>query len=208
MLQPAAYSSFATSSFSIQSSPLVIILYTAPIENIARAPGCRTKLWTCFGACRRSRGKLPCRISTLSLCDNANFLFRTISASALILSLAVHMGLLSGYHVIFHVFYIWKFPPELWRIPSSFLLTGKGLGLLFDTYFLYKYLSELEIANRRFPRKEDLIWYLFCVSAGILVSFSRLLRVSLFTCILAPHSPARRSYTPSYICPHSVVPQL
>lgn len=82
------------------------------------------------------------------------------------------MGLLPGYHVIFHVFYIWKFPPELWRIPTSFLLTGSGLGLLFDTYFLYKYLSELEIANRRFPKKEDLIWYLFCVSAGILVSLA------------------------------------
>lgn len=78
--------------------------------------------------------------------------------------------------MIFHVFYIWKFPPELWRVPTSFLLTGGGLGLLFDTYFLYKYLSELEIANRRFPKKEDLIWYLFCVSAGILVSLSRLLR--------------------------------
>lgn len=80
------------------------------------------------------------------------------------------MGLVPGYHVIYHTYYIFKIPPELWRVPTSFLLTGGGLGLIFDTYFLYRYLSELEVSNRRFPRKEDLIWYLFCVSAGILVS--------------------------------------
>lgn len=129
---------------------------------------------------------------TVPCCGNANPVPRTVSASALILSLAVHMGLLPGYRVIFHVFYIWKFPPELWRVPTSFLLTGSGLGLLFDTYFLYKYLSELEIANRRFPKKEDLIWYLFCVSAGILVSHSRLLRVKSLRPYPRPQSPALR----------------
>ncbi|KAL2111220.1 hypothetical protein VUR80DRAFT_159 [Thermomyces stellatus] len=93
---------------------------------------------------------------------------RTVSATALGLSLAVHMGLLSGYHVIYHTYYIFKIPPELWRVPTSFLLTGGGLGLIFDTYFLYRYLNELEVSNRRFPRREDLIWYLICVCAGIL----------------------------------------
>ncbi|SPN97651.1 related to F-LANa protein [Cephalotrichum gorgonifer] len=93
---------------------------------------------------------------------------RTLSATALILSLAVHMGLLAGYHVIYHPFYILKFPPELWRIPTSFLLTGPNLGLIFDTYFLFRYLKELELSNRRFPRREDLVWYLLCVSVGIL----------------------------------------
>jgi Derlin-2/3 len=99
---------------------------------------------------------------------------RTVSASALVLSLAVHMGLLSGYRVIYHTYYIFKILPELWRVPTSFLLTGSGLSMVFDTYFLYRYLSELEVSNRRFPRREDLIWYLICVCAGILVSLPAL----------------------------------
>ena len=115
------------------------------------------------------------------------------------------MGLLPGYHVIFHTFYIFKIPPQIWRVPTSFLLTGSGLGLVFDTYFLYRYLSELEVSNRRFPRKEDLVWYLFCVSAGILVSLPASSPRALFLCIPLPaifrlgttHTPRRNTLSPS-----------
>lgn len=107
----------------------------------------------------------------------------------LILSLAVHLSLLPGYYVIFHTFYIFKFPPELWRLATSFLLTGANLGLIFDTYFLFRYLSELEISNPRFPRREDLVWYLICVSVGILVSrlaCSRIVPSSIFPILRQP----------------------
>lgn len=174
-------------------------------ENIDRASRCLTRSWTCFGACRRSQGRYPPRYAAVQTVD-ANAFRRTVSATALGLSLAVHMGLLSGYHVIYHTYYIFKIPPELWRVPTSFLLTGGGLGLIFDTYFLYRYLNELEVSNRRFPRREDLIWYLICVCAGILVSLPRPVALA------APLYP-RRSNTPalprrgtSYICPHSVIP--
>ena len=117
--------------------------------------------------------------------------------------------------MIFHTFYIFKIPPQIWRVPTSFLLTGSGLGLVFDTYFLYRYLSELEVSNRRFPRKEDLVWYLFCVSAGILVSLPASSPRALsfvFPCrrfrLGTQHTLPRRNTTPLIYCPHSESPQL
>lgn len=95
---------------------------------------------------------------------------RTLSAATLITSVSIYTGFLDGYRVIYHPSLIFKFPPELWRIPTSFLLTGPKLSMIFDTYFLYRYLKDLEISDRRFPRKEDLVWYLMCVSVGIIVS--------------------------------------
>lgn len=61
-------------------------------------------------------------------------------------------------------------PPQIWRFGTAFLLTGPALGLLFDTYFLYSYLSQLEVGNARFSRKEDLVWYLMFVGGTIMVS--------------------------------------
>lgn len=92
---------------------------------------------------------------------------RTVAVAAFTTSLATRVGLLSVYRILWHTSYITKFPPEIWRLPSSFLLTGGGMGLLLDPYFLYRYLSELEIGNARFPRREDLVWYLICVSTAI-----------------------------------------
>ena len=60
---------------------------------------------------------------------------RTIVAAMLVESALVHSGLVSGTRVIFYTSWIFKFPPELWRLLSSFLLTGGGLSFLFDLYF-------------------------------------------------------------------------
>jgi Derlin-2/3 len=97
---------------------------------------------------------------------------RTVAATAFATSLGIHFGVLPYKYFIFHTFYIFKFPPEPWRFVTSFLITGSGLSLLFDTYFLYQYLSQLEVGNPRFSRKEDLIWYLTFVSGTILVGLS------------------------------------
>jgi Derlin-2/3 len=50
------------------------------------------------------------------------------------------------------------------------LITGPNLSILFDTYFIYTYLREIEVGNSRFPRRQDVVWYLICVSLGIIVS--------------------------------------
>jgi Derlin-2/3 len=60
---------------------------------------------------------------------------RTLAASAFFLSIGVYTGMLPGYYVIWHTPYILQFPPQLWRLVTSFLITGKDLSILFDTYF-------------------------------------------------------------------------
>ena len=35
---------------------------------------------------------------------------------------------------------------------------------------VFQYLSQIETGNPRFPRKEDVLWYLICVSTMIIVS--------------------------------------
>lgn len=66
--------------------------------------------------------------------------------------------------------FLFQIPPQIWRLGTNFLLTGPQLGLLFDTYFLYHYLTALEVGNPRFARREDVIWYLMFVCTVITVS--------------------------------------
>ena len=60
---------------------------------------------------------------------------RTMAASAFVLSIAVYTGMLSGYYVIWYTPYVLQFPPQLWRLVTPFLITGKDLNIIFDTYF-------------------------------------------------------------------------
>jgi len=73
---------------------------------------------------------VPCTPSVLILIQS-----RTLALSAFVLSIGVYTGMLPGYYVIWHTPYIWQFPPQLWRLVTSFLMTGPDLGILFDTYF-------------------------------------------------------------------------
>ena len=77
--------------------------------------------------------------------------------------------MLSGKPFYFHWRLLWAFPPGIHRFVTSFLLTGPGLSVLFDTYFVFTYLSQLEKNNSKFTRKEDLIWYLMFVGTIIIV---------------------------------------
>ncbi|KAL6402436.1 Derlin-like protein [Ilyonectria robusta] len=130
---------------------------------------------------------------------NQAFLYRTLTSITAVLSLSVHLGLLPFYWFIHHPFYLWMFPPQIWRLVTCYLITGSGLSLLFDSYFLYHYLSQLEIGNPRFPRKADVVWYLMFISGTILVSF----RPSTLCSAPCP------SPFPSSICPDSALhPQL
>lgn len=46
-----------------------------------------------------------------------------------------HSGILDFRHVIYYTPWIFKFPPELWRLPSAFILTSGGFNFIFDLYF-------------------------------------------------------------------------
>lgn len=61
---------------------------------------------------------------------------RTLTALTATTSILVYGQLLSGSRIIFYLPWILKFPmPEIWRLATSFWLTGGGLSILFDTYF-------------------------------------------------------------------------
>ena len=111
----------------------------------------------------------------------------------LLMSAAVHFGMLSGTYIIFHQYFLWKFPPQIWRLFTAFLLTGPQLGLLFDAYFSYQYLSQLE--RGRYSKKEDLLWYLTFICGTILVS-----RRDAYISTMCFRN------TPQHICPDSALP--
>ncbi|KAL3423978.1 der1-like family protein [Phlyctema vagabunda] len=93
---------------------------------------------------------------------------RTLAAATLTLSILVYSKILPGQYVIFYLPYLAKLPPQLWRIFTSFLITGPDLGILFDTYFLYTHGSKLETASPRFSQPGDFFVYLVFVCVTIL----------------------------------------
>lgn len=50
-------------------------------------------------------------------------------------SALVHSGLVNYMRVMYMTPLLFKFPPELWRLLSSFILTGGGFNFVFDLYF-------------------------------------------------------------------------
>lgn len=97
---------------------------------------------------------------------------RTLATAAFVISIGIHSGLLPYWWFGFHMSLLWKMPPQIWRLVTMFLITHPQLAVLFDTYFLYTYMSQLEVGNPRFPRKEDLIWYMiFIGGANMMFSY-------------------------------------
>lgn len=94
---------------------------------------------------------------------------RTFATVVFALSLANALDIVSAWWWYYDINFLWQFPPQLWRLATCFMVTGPGLGLLFDTYFLYRYMADLESGHPRFPRKADLVWYLMFVCSAILV---------------------------------------
>ncbi|KAI0834653.1 Der1-like family protein [Hypoxylon sp. FL0890] len=92
---------------------------------------------------------------------------RTVATAVFLCSVGVYTGMLSAAPFVFHYSLLFKWPPALYRLVTSFLLTSPNLGVLFDTYFVFTYLSQLETSNSKFQRKEDLIWYLMFVTTII-----------------------------------------
>ncbi|KAI1747358.1 Der1-like family protein [Xylaria castorea] len=99
---------------------------------------------------------------------------RTVATVVFLASVAVYTGMLSIHGFFFHYSMLLKFPPAIHRFATSFLITSKDLGVLFDTYFVYTYLSQIERNNAKFAKKEDLLWYLMFVG-GVIILVNQLL---------------------------------
>ncbi|OCT50583.1 hypothetical protein CLCR_07218 [Cladophialophora carrionii] len=106
---------------------------------------------------------------------------RTIVAAMFAESALVHSGLLSGMRVVYYTPWVFKFPPELWRVLSAFLLTGGGFSFVFDLYFMFTYASGLELNSPRFTQPGDFFTYVFFVATAILLSGGLLLGANIFT---------------------------
>ncbi|KAI1253853.1 hypothetical protein MGN70_004248 [Eutypa lata] len=99
---------------------------------------------------------------------------RTVATAVFASSVAAYTGMVSMYPFFFHYSFLLQFPPAIHRLFTSFLLTGPGLGVLFETYFVYSYLSQIEKSNPKFSRKEDLLWYLMFVG-GVIITLNQIL---------------------------------
>jgi Derlin-2/3 len=97
---------------------------------------------------------------------------RNLTTVVFFFSLACYTGLLPFMEFIYLGPLIFKMPPQLWRLATSSIITGKDLSILFDTYWLYQYLKQLETGHPKFPKKSDLVWYLLFVLAVIQVCWT------------------------------------
>jgi len=99
---------------------------------------------------------------------------RVLVLSTVVTSLLVHSKMLNGIWVIYYSPYVWRLPPkipELWRLFSSFSLTGRGLSILFESYFLYTNSIGLERGSPRFSEPGSyLIFVLFSMALILLLS--------------------------------------
>ncbi|KAJ5231992.1 hypothetical protein N7468_004948 [Penicillium chermesinum] len=95
---------------------------------------------------------------------------RTIVTLTLVQSLLVIGGLLSSYYVLFVPGLVFKFPPEIWRLVTPFLLTGPKLNFFFDLYFMFTYGSHLERKSARLSHPGDFFVYLVFVASSILLT--------------------------------------
>lgn len=94
---------------------------------------------------------------------------RTVATITFGLSCAVHTGVLAGDLFYYDFRYLLRIPPQVWRIVTCFLITFPNLGILFDTFHMYMYMSQLERGHPRLSRREDFVWYLTFVSGTILI---------------------------------------
>ncbi|KAK4113813.1 hypothetical protein N656DRAFT_750885 [Canariomyces notabilis] len=94
---------------------------------------------------------------------------RTLATAILAVSVPAHFGLLPFQWLYFTEDTLFRLPPEIWRPVTSFLLSAPQLGIVMDPYFAFQYLKQLETTNPKFPRKEDVLWYLITVCSFILL---------------------------------------
>jgi membrane associated rhomboid family serine protease len=126
------------------------------------------------GRSRRSLGKLsPADVASRRLASqNADNLYRTITALAVVVSAAGYGGIISLGQYIFATQYVFtaNMFPQLWRIFTAFLITKPKFAILLDPYFLYQYGSSIERESSRFSQPGDFFVYTMFVGSVIVVS--------------------------------------
>lgn len=125
---------------------------------------------------------------------------RTFATGVLVTSIACHMHIMPYAWIYFHYLELFRLPPQVWRLVTSFLLSSPQLGIVMDTYFVFQYASQLETTHPKFGRKEDFLWYLVFCGAVIIVSRPRNKQTNCSALSPQLHT--------SYICPDSEVPLL
>ncbi|KAK5993338.1 DER1-like family member protein 1 [Cladobotryum mycophilum] len=93
---------------------------------------------------------------------------RTFATATFALSVGIHFKLIPGYYFVYSSFFINRLPPQIWRFVTCFMITGPQLGMLFDTYLIYNYMSQLEKGHPRLSKRADFAWYLIFVCGTIL----------------------------------------
>lgn len=122
---------------------------------------------------------------------------RTFATAVLVTSIACHMHIVPYSWISFHYLELFRLPPHIWRLVTSFFLSSPQLGIVMDTYFVFQYASQLETTHPKFGRKEDFLWYLVFCGTVIIVRLSQQ-TPHPFCCFLAT-SPLHTSC----ICPDS-----
>ncbi|MCJ1306976.1 hypothetical protein MMC25_000620 [Agyrium rufum] len=106
---------------------------------------------------------------------------RTLTAGCFVLSLLAHGDLLPGYWIIFQNNAVFGLPPQIWRLVSSFLISGGGLGIIFDPYFIWQYGSALEIDSPSFSTPGSFFMFILFVGVFIVLTAGFLLGAVIFT---------------------------
>ncbi|KFY21564.1 hypothetical protein V493_07301 [Pseudogymnoascus sp. VKM F-4281 (FW-2241)] len=97
-------------------------------------------------------------------------LTRSLTALTFGLSISYYAGFIPGLAgwMYFHYTYFLKFPPQLWRIATCFMLTGPRFGILMDPYYMYIYGNKCETGSSKFTKPGDFFFYLVFVCLGLL----------------------------------------
>jgi len=85
---------------------------------------------------------------------------RVLLVTTVALSILIYGQVISPMPWIFESRRLVQFPPELWRLFTSFCITNPGLSIIFDGYFLYTYSSGLERNSPRFTEHGSYFVYI------------------------------------------------
>jgi Derlin-2/3 len=116
---------------------------------------------------------------------------RTLATAIVFVSFSVYFTGFPGYqHIYFTPGLLLRFPPQIWRLVTSFLLSGPKIGLIIHPMWAYQNLSQLETGHPKFPRKEDVLYYLMTVGSFIIVGHSSSRRRPVFMSTHLVYLPA------------------
>ncbi|KFY89721.1 hypothetical protein V500_05535 [Pseudogymnoascus sp. VKM F-4518 (FW-2643)] len=95
---------------------------------------------------------------------------RTLTALTFGISVAYYAGLVPHIYnwIFFHYSLIFKFPPQLWRFATCFMLTGERFSILMDPYYMYTYGKKCETGSSKFTKPGDFFFYLVFVCLALL----------------------------------------